>query len=70
MDETPICGSRSMEMLFDLCVVHPSLWGPGQFESMVDRIAEMRRLDGSLVMIAANAMDSGRALVMLSCEIL
>ena len=36
MDEAPICGSRSMGMVFDLCVVHPGLWCPGPFESRVD----------------------------------
>ena len=162
MEETPICGSSSAGMPFDLCVVRPSLWCPGQFESRVDRTSdgtksagrklalrglhpkkmhlswrsmatnaidclydrvsqllestlrpdflrsmtrsetrlpsgemgskvlpsepvrdrhnffckthsrrwEMRWLDGSLGTIAANAMDSGRAPVMLSCEIL
>jgi hypothetical protein len=161
MDASPICGSRSIGMLFDLCAVHPNLLCPGQCESRVDRTSdatksagrklalrglrqkahlswrsmatnaidclydrvsqllesilrpdflrsmtrseipllsgemglkvlpsepahdrhnffcktysrrwEMRWLDGSLGMIAVNAMDSGRALAMLSCEIL
>src|SRR6266404_3216353 len=40
MDETPIYGSTSTGMLFDLCVVHPTLWCSGQFESRVDRASD------------------------------
>jgi hypothetical protein len=29
-----------MGLLFDPCVVRPSLWGPGQFESSVDRTSD------------------------------
>jgi hypothetical protein len=46
MDEAPIYGSRSTGMVFDLCVVRPSLRWSGQFESKADRIGDGTESDG------------------------